>query len=56
MCTYNIQETYVDDSDPLMGLLVAAVFTVRYIYQVVKGKNPGHILFGRDMILPISQV
>ena len=27
--TYNLQETYVDDADPFMGILAAAAFEVR---------------------------
>ena len=54
--TYNLQETYVDDADPWMGILVAAAFAVRSTYHKTKGKIPGKLVFGRDMILPMNNV
>ena len=39
--TYNIQETYVDDADPCMGILLAADFAVRSTYHQTKQKSPG---------------
>ena len=56
VCTYNIQETYVDDADPWMGILSAAAFVVISMYHTTKGKSPGQIVFGQDMILPINHV
>ena len=53
---YNIQETYVDDADPWMGILSAYAFIVCSMYHSVKGKRPGQLVFGQDMILPISKV
>ena len=44
--TYNLQETYVDDSETWMGILAAAAFSVRYTYHTTKGKSPGQIFFG----------
>ena len=38
---YNLQEKYVDDADPCMGILSAAAFAVRSTYQNTKGKSPG---------------
>ena len=29
ICTYNLHDTYVDDAEPWMGILVTAAFTVR---------------------------
>ena len=40
--SYNIQETYADDDDPLMGILAAEMFAVRTTYQY--------------MILPINHL
>ena len=39
-----------------MGILVAAAFAVRSTYQTTKGKSPGQLVFGRDMILPINHL
>ena len=54
--TYNIQETYVDDSGPWMGILTSAAFAVHSTYHTTKGKSRGQIVFGQDMILPINNV
>ena len=34
--TYNIQETYVDEADPWMGILAAAYFAVQSTYHQTK--------------------
>ena len=39
-----------------MGLLSAAAFAVRSTYHTTKDKNPGELVFGQDMILPINHV
>ena len=54
--TYNLQETYVDDADPWMGILAAAAFAVHSNYHRIKFKSPGQLVFGRDMILPINHL
>ena len=54
--TYNLQETYVDDADPWMGILAAVAFAIRSTYHRTKGKIPGQLVFGREMILPINYV
>ena len=55
-CTYNLQETYLDDKDPRMDILAAADFAVYYAYPRVEGEIPGQIFFRQDMILPIAHV
>ena len=54
--TYNLHETYVDNSDPWMEILVAAALVVRPTYHRAKGKSPGRLVFGRYMILPINHI
>ena len=54
--TYNLQETYVDDADPFMGILAAAAFAVCSTYHQTKEKSPGQLVFGRDMILPTNHI
>ena len=54
--TYNLQETYVDDSDLWMGILAAEAFAVHSMYHRNKRKSPGQLFFGRDMILPINHL
>ena len=56
LCTYNQQGKYVDEADPWMGILAAAAFVVLFTYHKIKGKSPGQIVFGQDMILPIDHV
>ena len=31
--SFKLHDTYVDDADPWMGILAAAVFVVRYTYH-----------------------
>ena len=54
--TYNLQETYIDDANPWIGILATSAFAVRSTYHMTKDKIPGQLVFGRDMILPINQV
>ena len=54
--TFNLQETYVYDTDLFMGILAAAAFAVRSTYHRTKEKIPGQLFFGRDMILRINHV
>ena len=49
-----LQETYVDDSDPWMGILAAAAFAVQSAYHRTQVNIPGYLVFGRDMIHPIN--
>ena len=44
--TNNIQETYVDDADPLLGILVASFFAVQSTHHHTKQKIPGQLVFG----------
>ena len=46
VCTYNLQETYVDDAEPWMAILAAAAFAVRSMYHRTKQKSPGQLVFG----------
>ena len=39
-----------------MGILAAAAFTLRSKYHMTKRKSPGHIVFGRDMIVPMNNI
>ena len=54
--TYNLQETYVDGADPCMVILVAAAFALHSMYHTTKGKRPGELFFGRDVILAINHI
>ena len=39
-----------------MGILASAAFDVLSTYHTTKGKSPVQLVFGRDMILPITFV
>ena len=54
--TYNLQETYVDNADPWMGILEAAAFAVQSTYHQIKQKSPGQLVFGQYMILLINHI
>ena len=54
--SYNLQETYVEYSDPWMVLLAAAAFAVRSTYHRTKGKVLVQLIFGKDMIQPINHI
>ena len=54
--SYNLQETYIYDADPWMGILAAEAFSVRSTYHRTKQKIPGQLGFRRDMILPIDHI
>ena len=54
--TYNLQETYVYDADPWMGILATEDFAVQSMYQPTKQNIPGQLFFGKDMILPINHI
>ena len=41
VCTYILQEIYVDDADPFMGILNAASFAVQSTYHRKKEKSLG---------------
>ena len=45
--TYNLQETYVDDTNPCMGILSAAAFMVRSTYHRTEQKNTGQFFWER---------
>ena len=54
--TYNLQETYVDDADPCMGIPATAAFAVRSTYHRTIQKSPVQLVLWRDMIPPIDHI
>ena len=54
--TYNLQETYEDDSDSWIVILATSYFVVQITYHWTKQKSPGQLVFGRAMILPIDHI
>ena len=54
--TFNLHDTYVDDSFPWMRILVTAAFTVRSTCHQTKQKNPGQSVYGQDTIIQINHL
>ena len=54
--TFNIQQTYVGENEPWMGILAAAVSKICLTTSGEKGLIPGQLIFGRDMIPPIKHM
>ena len=54
--TYNIQEVYIVDAGLWMGITAVVAFAVRSTYHMTRGNIPGQLVFGLDMILPITHV
>ena len=52
---FNIQQTYVDKSDPWTGILAAAEIAILSETRRQKVYSPGKLIFGRDMVPPIKQ-
>ena len=52
--TYNLEETYVDDTYHWMEILAAAAFVVKLMYHSTKDKRPGQMVLARYIILPIN--
>ena len=54
VCIYNIQETYADEDEPCMGILLASAFA-KFIYiKQVQSNNPVPFIFGHDINIPIK--
>ena len=54
MRNFNISETYVDEDDLWLGILVASDLMILSTTNSLKGYIPGQLLFGCDMILLIK--
>ena len=53
---YNLKEIYVDNDDPWMGILEADYFIVGSTYHHNKFENPGQLIFGQGVTLPITHI
>ena len=54
ICTFELEDNYLDEDDPWKGILSATAFAVRSTYHTTLQKLPGQLVFGRDMILNIT--
>ena len=53
---YKLQETYVDEADPWMGILAAAAFVAQSMYRRTIQKRRVWLVFSQYMIPPINHV
>ena len=53
--TCNTKDTYIDEDDLWMVILMTAEFLICFKTNRFKGYSMGQILFGRDMILTIKK-
>ena len=54
--TFELQENYLDESNPWKGILSATAFAIRSTYHTTLKKSPGQLVFGRDMIFNIEHI
>jgi hypothetical protein len=54
--TFNLEQNYVDEQDPWIGILSAAAFAIRSTYHTTLKASPGQLVFGRDMIFNIKHI
>ena len=50
VCTFELQDNYLDEEDPWTGILAATAFAIHSTYHTTLQKTPGQLVFGRDMI------
>jgi hypothetical protein len=56
ICTFNLEENFLDNDDPWSGILSATAFAVQSTYHTTLRAMPGQLVFGRDMILNIQHI
>ena len=54
MLTYNIIDTYVDEEDSWLVILMAAVFAIISVTNRLKGYSLFQVYFGRNVIIQIK--
>ena len=54
--TFELEDSYVDEDDPWIGILSAVAFAVRSTYHTTLQATPGQLVFNRDMIFNIQHV
>ena len=52
--TFELEERELDEQNPWSEFLAAAAFAIRSTYHTTLQATPAQLVFGRDMILPIS--
>src|SRR5210317_1943070 len=54
ICTFELEDNYLDKTDPWKGILSATAFAVRSTFHTTLRKTSGQLVFGRDMILNVK--
>jgi transposase InsO family protein len=52
--TFEVQDNYLDEDDPWLGILAATMFAVRATYHTTLQATPAQLVFGRDAIMNIK--
>ena len=52
--TFELENNYLDETDPWKGILSATAFAVRSTFHTTLKQSPGQLVFGRDMMLNIK--
>ena len=56
ICTFQLENQPINESDPWSGILSAVAWAVRSTYHTTLQSTPGQLVFGRDMIWDIAHV
>ena len=54
--TFELENNYLDEKDPWLGILSATTFVIHSTYHTTTQASPGQLVFGRDMILNIKHI
>jgi len=54
--TFELEDIYLDEEDPWIGILSATAFAVRSTYHTTLQATPGQLVFNRDMIFNVKHV
>ena len=54
MQTFDLDEADLDENNPWDEYLAATAFVIRSTVHTTLGTSPAHLVYGRDMILPIQ--
>jgi hypothetical protein len=54
ICTFELENNYLDDNDPWKGILSATAFAVQSTFHTTLQNTPGQLVFGCDMILNVK--
>jgi hypothetical protein len=52
--TFELENNYIDESNPWKAILSATAFAIRSTYHTTLQSTPGQLVFGRDMILNVQ--